>query len=665
MALPEPPPHPAAEAGDLQQRRREIGRGLRRSHLAVLVASFLVGLLAVAAVWLSLESQHRAEEAQAARQRAETNAAAAHGASTRLWEFSSRAARQQRLTRTVGQRSESLEIIREAARFRPARELRDEALSALLLPDVGTNLVWQEESRFEIAAAYDAAFEHFILNNDHRNAIVRRATDGATLMAAKGLGRGTPFWQFSPDGRLAAMAFLGGQIGVWDWRQTNLVAQIPTIDAVWAEPPFDFSPDGQQLWHVTTNQALACFDLQSRELSSAITPGHPARSVRLSPSGKFAAIAGGKDLEVWELVSRTLRAGLTLTNEIWRLAWQPGEERLAIGCDGGLFLWDIGAPEATALARGDATTVVFFNADGDLLFTAGGAFAAEAWSIRDRRAVLQFPTLAPLGLSRDQTRLAVSQGRVGYGIRQYLPPVGRRDWAAPPAVGAARWSADVDAQERWLLTAHTGGWLIRDTDSGRELARGPSEKTLAVSFSVDGSNVLSWTQAGLQRWPISAGNDHRPLTVGTPQTIWKNSGPPLDNALFAAGRRYTTCCQTGMVTVVDVEEPTKALRFPLERPRDISHYLSPDGHWLITGYHNTKGWIGTTRERESSSAGSPRRGLRVRFLTRARDGCSPAWRRVIASGARKPVNCCGPLLGAPRSLTQASLASRPMAGWRW
>jgi len=368
---------------------------------------------------------------------------------------------------------------------------------------------------------------------------------------------------------------------------------------------------------------------------------------------------------VQRLPPATLRAGLTLTNEIWRLAWQPGEERLAIGCDGGLFLWDIGAPEATALARGDATTVVFFNADGDLLFTAGGAFAAEAWSIRDRRAVLQFPTLAPLGLSRDQTRLAVSQGRVGYGIRQYLPPVGRRDWAAPPAVGAARWSADVDAQERWLLTAHTGGWLIRDTDSGRELARGPSEKTLAVSFSVDGSNVLSWTQAGLQRWPISAGNDHRPLTVGTPQTIWKNSGPPLDNALFAAGRRYTTCCQTGMVTVVDVEEPTKALRFPLERPRDISHYLSPDGHWLITGYHNTKGWIGTTRERESSSAGSPRRGLRVRFLTRARDGCSPAWRRVIASGARKPVNCCGPLLGAPRSLTQASLASRPMAGWRW
>ena len=95
-------------------------------------------------------------------------------------------------------------------------------------------------------------------------------------------------------------------------------------------------------------------------------------SIRLSPSGQFAALACGNHLEVWELSSRTRRAALALTNDIWRVLWQPGAERLALGCYGGLFLWDTGATNAVMLRGGDiAITHLCFNQDGDLLFVGG------------------------------------------------------------------------------------------------------------------------------------------------------------------------------------------------------------------------------------------------------------------------------------------------------
>ena len=77
--------------------------------------------------------------------------------------------------------------------------------------------------------------------------------------------------------------------------------------------------------------------------------------------------------------------------------------------------------------------------------------------MRDRRGVLNTTTVSPLQLSANQTRLFVSQGRVGYGIQQYLSPAGVRQWPAPSSLGAESRSADVDPRDRWLLTACAGG----------------------------------------------------------------------------------------------------------------------------------------------------------------------------------------------------------------
>jgi WD40 repeat protein len=555
----------------------------------VLAASGLIGLFALAALWMGAEARHRAEDARTAQHIAETNAANAYASGKLLWEFSLHSARAERLSRQTGQRSQSLRFIREAVRFQPSRELRDEALSALLLPDMGTTIVWHEEAGFEVAGAYEPNLQHFIQNCDHGRAIVRRTADGATVMDQEGFGPTTTFWQFSPDGQLAAIAYREGPVGVWDWQRTNLVARFPTIHAEWAEPPFDFAPSGRQLWLLTTNQSLASCDLGTQRPTVEIPLEHPARFVRLSPSGKLAAVASGNLLDVWDLPSRTRRATLTLANDIWRLAWQPGEERLAIGCERGLLLWNIGAPQPVTLRADDTVTVVFFTPDGDQLFAAGWTFPGELWNTRDRQVVLQFAKVAPLQLSVNQTRLSVSADRVGYGVRRFLPPVGIRLWPVPVSFAGDHRAADVDPRGRWLLTAHTAGWLIRDAESGRELAHALCGKALAVCFGADSGNVFAWTGGGLQRWPLAEEPDSGKLRLGPAESVWSATNGPPDLAVFAADRRHTSCSQAGRVTVLALGNAGKTVQFPLHWPGDNCHFLSPDGRWVLTALHNQEG----------------------------------------------------------------------------
>lgn len=264
---------------DLSRRRREIGRGLTRSHYAVVAASGLIGLFALAALWFGAEARRGAGEARRA--------------SALFWQFGSRAAGRERQSRRIGQREEALKIVREAAEWQPSCALRDEALSALLLPDAGTNLVWHGEPGFEFAGVYDASLDHFIQNCDHGRAIVRRAADGVPQFVAPGFGPGTSFYEFSPDGRLAAIAFPGGTLGVWDWAQSNLVAKVQMLgEADWAEPSFAFTPDGRSLWCFNTNRALARLDLATGLLTEVLTPSVPLRLVRLSPSGRLASADG-------------------------------------------------------------------------------------------------------------------------------------------------------------------------------------------------------------------------------------------------------------------------------------------------------------------------------------------------------------------------------------
>ena len=59
-----------------------------------------------------------------------------------LWKSSLLEARAHRISVRPGQRLRALEVIQRAAKYRASEELRNEAIAALLLPDLGDTLVW-------------------------------------------------------------------------------------------------------------------------------------------------------------------------------------------------------------------------------------------------------------------------------------------------------------------------------------------------------------------------------------------------------------------------------------------------------------------------------------------------------------------------------------------
>jgi signal transduction histidine kinase/WD40 repeat protein len=390
---------------------------------------------------------------------------------------------------------------------------------------------------------------------------------------------------------LAAIAFTGGQLGIWDWRRTNLIARLPVVEPRYNEATFDFLPDGVGVWLLATERLLALYDFGAGKPTRALTLDQAARGLRLSPSGRLAALICSNCVEVRELSSGAARSHLTLTNEIWQVAWQPGEERLALGCFGALYLWDIGSEKALLLEGGNiAIPRLFFNAEGSLLFVGGWNALGEIWGVRQRQRVLSGSLGWTSQLSGDETRAAAWEEKVGYGVREYFPPVGVRSWQAPPSLGAGRFAvdrgADVDPQERWVLTGHANGWLLRDAETGTELARELRPLIGPASFSADGSNVLGWVAEGLARWPLSWDGA---LRVGPLRLLECRIRQGLEVGCFCMSRRYAAICQDGQVTVMDLEHPDSQVLVKLAHRSDSSIYLSPDGQWLITGLHNQKG----------------------------------------------------------------------------
>jgi hypothetical protein len=78
-----------------------------------------------------------------------------------LWQAHLLRARALRTSGRVGQRFEALKAIRAAAEIKASPELRDEAVAALVLPDVEVEREWQGYREDTLFWAHDAAFERY------------------------------------------------------------------------------------------------------------------------------------------------------------------------------------------------------------------------------------------------------------------------------------------------------------------------------------------------------------------------------------------------------------------------------------------------------------------------------------------------------------------------
>jgi hypothetical protein len=226
----------------------QLWRWCRRNRLAAGLVVSVALLLLVVAVGSSVTSLRlrgllsRAEKAEdEVRERLREVQRAELERTRQLAESLLHQARAQRWSARVGQRFESLRGLAQAGALARElghgpdrlRELRNEAIACLALPDIRLAHEWAgypPGSRSGVA--FDREGRHYARSTEQAIS-VRRVSDDAEVASLPGPGSNANHLLFSPDGsRLAALyarsfADRGTNFVVWDWRRREMAFAAP------------------------------------------------------------------------------------------------------------------------------------------------------------------------------------------------------------------------------------------------------------------------------------------------------------------------------------------------------------------------------------------------------------------------------------------------------
>ncbi len=444
--------------------------------------------------------------------------------------------------------------------------------------------------------------------------------------------------EFSPDGARVLSAGNDGNARVWD---AGTGAAI--LDALRHNAPVlsaFFSPDGRVIATLGGDGQARLWDARDGSaLSEPLPMRLPAELWRFGPramafdsSSQFFAYGFSNTVHLFDLSTRNLRRGPTVSGEVMHLAFRPGSAELAVGTARAVELWNLNASvPAKVLARGQRARWVGFSPDGHRLLALVAYVEARIWDADsgDLQLELNNPGTAPildLGLSSDGRRISTanfaSSVRVwdaltGRSISSFevVAPVGvmhfgdddqiatasldggLRFWDRAGAKlapvlwhGGAVTSAAIDASGQRLVAACQDGsvrlWALpRLKPRPTEFERW--ERVSLCAVSADGETQLSYFGGnGVHLWEASQ-NKHL-ATIQSPD-------PVTFAALSPDGRSVATLSWLpGLKANLAVWNRDATLRFQLpqavdDRSRFYHADFSPDGAQLGIGFSRPDG----------------------------------------------------------------------------
>lgn len=558
----------------------------RRPTVASLVAALnlvvALGLVGVLWQWrAAVAARHAAERATREKQE-------------QLWNSQLIEARYYRTSGQPGQQAKALEVLRQAAAFRPALDLRNEAIAALLLPDLGEELWFDSTAGYYLAAA-DGDFAHYVPYSHEGKVEVRRARDRAVAVTLDRLGRDTTWIAFSLDDRYLGVHFTdegtNSTFALWDWAAKRLVVKTETGLGGGNRPAFDFLNGGSEIAVATRAGPVRRIEVDSGRELPPLLP-FEAHAIRVSAKGEHAAVLRGDELQVWSIATTQLVALCTPRAYVTDFAWHPNGESLAVGTGSGLWLWQLEAALADsqpkAISGPGQISRVFFNRDGDLLFAGAWGNASGIWDAHSGKQLLQSLDGTGIQLSRDERTLIYMRNREGLGARRFLPPRGLRRFILPPSL-AQGWgigTLDYHPRGRWLVSAQKGGFALWDTEAGRLVTRLTTNAAGTVKFLPGGNEMLTCGRDGIQLWPVNAAAD--PPTIGPPRTMFPHQPWNFERAALAPdGKRFTAVSSDHQHGVIVELATTNLLRLEGHPQRGGTFvHFSPDHRWVMTGSHH-------------------------------------------------------------------------------
>jgi serine/threonine protein kinase/WD40 repeat protein len=514
-------------------------------------------------------------------------------------------ARATRLSRRMGQRFRTLEIVRQAtAMARKLKlpeerflELRNEAIAAMALPDLRVAKEWVTPGGNLVD--FDPNLQRYARTDRQGTVHVWRAGDGAEICRLAGYSPGDLSYVFSPNGEYLAIA----DAGLWRLHVWQLTGPAPTQilnqQTLGGSP--QFSPDSREIAAQLLDGTFCFFNLSTQHAVRHL-PAVPRRTlIAFKPDGGTVALTGTGGTQVLEIESGKL---------LWRdpqpgawLEWHPDGRTLAVYTNNSICLWDADSGELVGKLDGATGGGVNFsyNPAGTMLVSRGWSGIVRMWDLRNCRQIFSVQTPSHLPrFSPDGRFLASTEDRSHLGIWEVAAGDEYRTLTANPMKGNRRFSQlAMNRDGRLLVAGGAGGAVcVWDTRSGKELAfleessgyhYGVFEPRPARAQETESieETLLTRGVSGFFRRSIRVDSASGAVAVGLAQEL-PMPGNRYGFALSQDGKILAAAQGNGAV-VWHTDRPGPLHKLGGQQDvRDVA--ISPDGQWLLTGrFHHPSG----------------------------------------------------------------------------
>jgi WD40 repeat protein len=579
----------ARRASTLEKFRRWCRRNPTVAALTTIVA-ILVIILGTG-TWLTTVLRSDRDRALANQERAERaereNQIRAHLASATAYRRSGQ----------PGQQVKALEEIRKALELEPApelkQELRNEAIAALVLPDVEIAREWEGLPVGINSLAVDPNFERYARGDNLVGKVnIYRITDNQLLQTLEGAGpisRGLGV-EFSPDGRFLHQTCERDERGTrFRSRLWKLDGPKPVTILDDEHGPCAFDPRGGGCALAYPDQTVRIVDLNTGKETKRIN--HQLVSypdmLAWNPRYRLLALTSRCGCEILDLDTGMVRAKLSKNGVI---DWHPNGTILAICADDMkiyLLHYQTGESVLPPLEGHKAGGVnCRFNHAGNWLVSNDWTGLMRLWDTRTGQQLLSHEG----GWSHPQfSRNDALAGPFFIGNKLQLLGCSAAKGLRTLAAGNRREQFDVDGRP---CVDDTGEWLAVCTRSGTaliDLWRGgdpvvlPERGNRPLRFDAGDQSLWTHGTHGLLRWPIrSEGADKGTVRVGPAERLarWTGGttwGASRDGNTVAASRNTNSALVWHRLTNQIV---TLAPQYDVRKCA-----VSPDGRWVATGSH--------------------------------------------------------------------------------
>jgi WD40 repeat protein len=577
--------------------RYRLGKFARKHSTLLATAAAFALLLITLAVGASASAWRLGVEKEATSQQLQETLKAQRETKLELYHSLVERARANRLSRRIGRRHRSLEILADATLL--ARELqlskddflelRNETIACLPLVDLRVANTWKGHPAGTLDLDFDANLERYV-RVDHLKhvASVRNVADDSEVCRITEFPPPGDAFRvlLSPDGQFLAVE-AGPFVKVW--RVTS-----PRGELVLQDPGehLSFSPDCRRLALITNGGAIHLYELPSGKKLKQWQTGQSQGLLAFHPvKRQLAAWSLGKVM-VFDLDTGNKLAEFATPRGWDGLGWHPDGKRLAtVHWDRCIYLWDASTGKQVGRLVGHTNDGIrlAFHPAGDLIASTSWDRTLRLWDVGTGQELFKTTwdaaSLRSLRFSRDGRFLAADVADHQVRLWEVIPPCGYRSLVREPHLGNAPYKGCAVSSKHPLLAVATGdGVGLWELPGGRPLAFLPTwGETGNVAFEASGA-LLMYGYGGQFRCPIEAVGPAETLRFGPPQ---QPPFPPSTHQI-ATNRdgRVMASAQGWGALVRHAELGDKLIRLAPQRD-GIRVAVSPEGEWVATGTHGT------------------------------------------------------------------------------